>query len=261
MLKERQVELGLGSQVGDADDRALFELLKREPSPALREELVSRHLALVPSVVAKFRGKGEWEDLVQVGYVGLMKAVDGYDPAQNVKFSTYAHHCIVGELCHYLRDRVDLVRRPRWLSVLSKQIARFIEGFSQKSNRLPTFSEIAEGLNMSRDGVQEVLKSRAVVSFDESDSESVSVEKIRSQRYESFKLPIEDKIVLMQALERLVDLERRVIYLFFYRDLTQGQIAGVTGLSPKKVSRVMRKGLEKLQASLGLSEGSSTKSD
>ena len=261
MLKERRLEPSLNHQAGDSDDRALFENLRREPNPALREELVSRHLALVPSVVARFRGKAEWEDLVQVGYVGLMKAVDGYDPAQNVKFSTYAHHCITGELCHYLRDRVDLVRRPRWLSVLSKQISRFIEGFSQSHNRLPTFTEIAEGLNMSRDGVQEVLKSRAVVSFDESDPESVSVEKIRSQRYESFKLPLEDKISLMQALERLVALEKRVIYLFFYRDLTQGQIAGMTGLSPKKVSRVMRKGLEKLQASLGLSEGSASKGD
>lgn len=238
------------------EERVEFEELRRTSDPSLREGLVTRHLGLVPSVVSKFRGKAEWDDLVQVGYVGLMKAVDGYDPAQNVKFSTYAHHCITGELCHYLRDRVDLVRRPRWLSALSKQLSKYIESFSQQNNRLPSVSEIAQAQNLSVDGVQEVLRSRSVLSFDQSQPEALAVEKIRSLRYESFRLPIEDKITLMQALERLVTLERRVIYLFFYRDLTQGQIAGLTGLSPKKVSRVMHKGLEKLQAYLGLKDGS-----
>ena len=256
MLKQKQrEELGLDIQPVDTDERTLFAEYRRTHDQALREELITRHLAFVPSVVAKFRGKAEWEDLVQVGYVGLMKAVDAYDPGQNVRFSTYAHHCIVGEICHYLRDRIDMVRRPRWLSVLSRQIAGFIESFSQSHNRLPSFTEIAEGLNISREGVQEVLKSKAVISFDDAQAETLLVEKIKSQRYETFRLPVEDRIVLMQAFERLVDLERRVIYLFFYRDLTQGQIAGMTGLSPKKVSRVMRKGLEKLQSSLGLSDG------
>ena len=140
VLKERVLDPAPSPQssVG-AEERADFEELRRNNDSSLRESLVTQHLGLVPSVVSKFRGKAEWEDLVQVGYVGLMKAVDAFDPTQNVKFSTYAHHCISGELCHYLRDRVDLVRRPRWLSALSKQISKYIEAFSHKNNRLPSF--------------------------------------------------------------------------------------------------------------------------
>jgi RNA polymerase sigma-B factor len=80
----------------------------------------------------------------------------------------------------------------------------------------------------------------------------VSVEKIRSTQYESFRLPLEDRIAIQQAMSRLLELEKRIIYLFFYRDFTQSQIAGVVGLSPKKVSRVLHRGLDRLRQILHL---------
>lgn len=234
--------------IGPGDELEHFRRLRQSRDPHLREALTVRHLHLVPPIVKKFRGKAEWEDLVQVGYIGLIKAVDNFDCERNAKFSTYATHCIHGELRHYLRDRVDAVRKPRWLTRLSRQVACFIERHLHDKHRLPTVSEIAMELNISEEGIVEILRSRAPVSIDAAqDKDGISVDKIKTRRYETFRLPIEDQIILLQALDRLVDIERRIIYLFFYKDLTQRQIADEMDLSPKKVSRVMKKGLERLQ--------------
>lgn len=215
---------------------------------SLREALVVRFLYLVPPIVRKYKAKAEWEDLVQVGYIGLMKAVDAFDCERNARFRTYATHCIEGELRHYLRDRVDVIRKPRWLRGLSRQVASFIERHLHEKHRLPTFSEISAALNISEDGVVELLKSQAPASLDgEQDGIQFAVDKIRSRHYEHFRLPVEDRILVSQALERLVDLERKIIYLFFYKDLNQRQIADDLDLSPKKVSRVMHKGLQRLR--------------
>jgi len=235
-----------------AAEQERFRAYQQSRDPALREDLVVRYLYLVPPIVRRFRGRAEWEDLVQVGYLGLLKAVDAFDCAQNNRFSTYATHCISGELRHYIRDRVDSIRKPRWLAGLSRQVAAFIEKRLHETHRLPTFAEISKALNISEEGVVEILKARAPMSLDalesgDANTPGVSVEKIRSKHYESFRLPIEDRISLMQALERLVDLERNILYLFFYRDLTQSQIAGQMNLPPKKVSRLMRKGLDRLK--------------
>ena len=228
--------------------------LRNTGEPSLRERLVEKHLQIVPAIVRKFRGKAEWDDLIQVGYLGLLKAVDGFNPVLDTRFSTYATHCIFGELRHYVRDRIDVVRRPRWLASLSKQVAGYIEIFLHDHHRLPTFNEIADGLNLSREGVEEILRAKMPISLDDQEGESpigLHVEKIRSRQYETFRLPMEDRIVLQQAVERLVELEKRIIYLFFYRDLTQGQIAGEMGLPPKKVSRLMRKALDRLRGLMG----------
>lgn len=229
------------------DELEMFRRLRSEGDPNLREALAVRHLHLVPPIVRKYRARAEWEDLIQVGYIGLIKAVDNFDCERNARFATYATHCVHGELRHYLRDRVDVVRKPRWLTRLSRQVAAYIERHLHEKHRLPTVSEIAIELNISEEGIVEILRSRAPVSLDAAEEKGTfSVEKIRTRRYETFRLPIEDRIMLLNALDRLMDMERSVIYMFFYRDLTQRQIADEMDLSPKKVSRVMKRGLEKL---------------
>ena len=87
-----------------------------------------------------------------MGYVGLIKAVDSFSEAYNVKFSTYATHLVAGEVRHYLRDRVDTVKKPRWLAGLSRRMAAFIDSFLQDHQRLPSLAEIAEGINVSEEG-------------------------------------------------------------------------------------------------------------
>lgn len=225
----------------------------------VRAAIISRYLHLAESVARRYfpRGRGEpLEDLVQVGIVGLIKAVDRFDPSKEAQFATYATHQIVGEIRHYLRDKADLIKHPRWLSFLTYQVNNESEKLAQKLGRHPTPGEIADSLNITEEGVLEILRLNETLSSmsldeDRMDWSFESVQrKIRSQRMVSFQLPIEDKIVLMNAMERLVVLEKKAIYLFFYHDLTQGEIGEQLGVSQRTVSRVIAKGLGRLKEML-----------
>jgi RNA polymerase sigma-B factor len=238
-------------------DRELFSQfasLKKEKNLQVRNRIIEENLKLVFPIAQKFRSSGEClEDLLQVGYIGLIKAVDNFDPDRGVKFVTYASHCISGEIRHYLRDSSSSIKQPRWLRKLSQGVSRFVESFLQKNSRLPAIREIAEGLNISEDGIIEILKAKKPVSLSDvsgNDQERVDYERIKSLKYQTFKLPIEDVIALEEAVEELKNLEKKVIYLFFYQDLTQIQIARNLGLSQKKVSRTLQKSLGKLREDL-----------
>lgn len=248
---------------GYDDEVQLFEEFARTQSPELQEKIVRRYSGLVVSLVKKFKGRSEWEDLVQVGYVGLLKAVGAYKPSTGNRFSTYASHCVMGELRHYLRDRTEVVRRPRWLQSISRQVGSYVEKFLHEQQRLPTVGEISEGCNLAREGVVEVLKAGSAVSLEQmqTDAGGVQMQRIRSLREESFVLRLEDRIWLDNALDRLVAAEREIVRLFFFRDLNQNQIAGLTGLSPKRVSRVMRKALDRLGSLMRLKEGENDELD
>ena len=235
------------------DDNQLLRLYREGQAPETQDRFIERFSGLVFAIARKFRGRAEWEDLVQVGYLGLMKAVDGYNPELSVRFSTYAYHCIFGEVTHFIRDRQEVIRRPRWLNNLSKQVGRYVETYSQTHHRLPKKEEVAAELGVTPGTIDEVMRIRVPISLD-NPNPGWDVDKFKSSRYESFQLPLEDRIALEQAFETLVKVEQDLIYLFFYRDLTQGQISKVTGLSPKKVSRVIKKGLDRLRAILGLKD-------
>lgn len=237
------------------DESVLFEQFAHSHSADLQEKIVARYSGLVVAMVRKFKGRGEWDDLMQVGYVGLLKAIHAFRPSSGNRFSTYASHCVLGELRHYLRDRTETVRRPRWLVSVSRQVGIFVESFLQQHQRLPTVDEISQGCNINREGVVEVLKAGATVSLEQMESESgggVQLQRIRSLREESFVLSLEDRIWIESCLERLVEVEKRIVQMFFYRDLNQSQIAGETGLSPKRVSRIMRRALSRLQTIMRL---------
>jgi len=237
----------------ESEDRGLFEAYQKEPNEKNQEAIVSRYSRLVVGVAKSFRGRWDWEDLLQIGYLGLIKAIQGFRLEKGNRFSTYATHCIQGEIRHYLRDRNEVVRRPRWLQGLSKKVGVFVEKFLQRNERLPSIAEVSEGCNLSPDGVLEVLKAGQVLSLEQLQGEAgIQVSRIRSLREESFVLRLEDRVWLESALEGLLAVERQVIDLFFFRDLNQAQISGATGLPPKRVSRVMRKALERLRDLLRL---------
>jgi RNA polymerase sigma-B factor len=244
----------LGAGLPGADERDLFCAMRFQGSADLREQAICRYIHLVPPLARKFRDYHESrEDLIQVGYVGLIKAVDGFDPILGVKFITYATHCILGEIRHYLRDKSQSIRRPRWLASLNRRVSEYMESFMQANRRLPSLGEIARALNIEEDGIVEILKMKSIISLNAMEDEkggSVALRKIKSLRYETLRLPVEDRITLMNALERLKVLEQRIVYLFFYMDLTQTQIADRMGLSHKKVSRVLNKSLQKMKAFL-----------
>ncbi len=177
------------------------------------------------------------EDVLQAGFEGLIKSVKRYDPERGVAFATYASHCIMGEIRHYIRKEAAFYR-PGWAADLQGRVDRFIEECLKQTGNVPAVSEIAAALNVREEGVIQAMRA-GLVSL-----EDIDISKIHSLRYESFHLPIEDIIVLGQALEKLSALQRRVIGLLFYRDMTQNEVAEELGISQRKVSRILNKSLK-----------------
>ncbi len=241
---------------GESKDRvtqelALFESYRESGDVSLRDEIFSSYQGLVDSVVRNFARQAEREELLQVGYIGLLNAIERFDVSKGFRFTTYATHCIEGEIRHYLRDKTETIRRPRWVRKLSSQMAAFLERFLQTNQRLPSLSEISDALNIEEQGVKAILMARQPASLDDGEAgEAYLRESVKSARLESFRLPIEDRIAISQAFDRLMELEQKVIYLFFVQDFTQKEIAGKLALSPRKVSRLMQKALGRLRGDL-----------
>lgn len=236
------------------DEDEVFLRYQESRDTQLRDELFLRYLGVVEASARSFWGVTgvERDDIVQVGYLGLLGAIERYDPKRGAKFSTYARHCVDGEIRHFIRDKAECIRKPRWMRKLSRDVASFLENYLQQHQRLPTLSEISYELNIAEDGVIAILQARQPVSLeDEGASPSMTRHEIRSLRHVAFQLPIEDRILISEAFDKLLSLEKQVVYLFFVKDLTQKEIAGELLLSPRKVSRLMQKGLDRLRHWLG----------
>jgi RNA polymerase sigma-B factor len=182
---------------------------------------------------------GTGDDVVQAGMEGLLKAVHRYRADQGASFVTYAGHCVMGEIRHYIR-RESAYYRPGCIKDLQYRVDRYVEKVLKETGEPPALSEVAAALNVKEEGVLQVMRA-GLVSLDD-----VDVKKIRVGKYESFRLPIEDRLLLEQGLQRLNDIQKRVIYYLFYRDMTQQQAAQKLGISQRKVSRVLHKSLEQM---------------
>ena len=236
----------------------LFQQYTLDRDPQLRDQLIARHTHLVEVVAKKFSGMGEpSEDLVQEGRLGLINAVNMFDVGRGVKFSTYATHLIAGQIQHYLRDKGKLIRQPAWVQELLAKITRTTEALIQELGRAPTDAEVAERLNLTPAAVKELLDARErtkVSSLDaqlDADTDSptavINPDKIRSAHLVSLQLPIEDKLMLQEAIDKLKDLERKVVRYFFYYDLNQTEIARKLEISVNYASYLLRGALAKLR--------------
>jgi len=224
-------------------------------SQALRDALVVRHMPLVRQISAQFaRATTSRDDLEQVGYLGLIKAVERFDPGLGVPFEAYARTIVAGEISHYLRDLAPALRVPRWYRTLNKRLHTAHDRLTSRLQREPTIDELADEMNVTPDGVREIQRLRDsynLASFSEDPAAgSVRLDAIKSRRYQSFQLPVEDRIALDRAIERLAEVERNLIYLFFYKDLTQTEIARRLGYSQKHISRLLAQSLRKLKEEL-----------
>jgi RNA polymerase sigma-B factor len=220
------------------------------------ERLISMHARLLNHLVGKYAACSEepYEDLHQVGYVGLMKAVNGYRLDSEAKFSSYAYSMIEGEIKHHLRDTA-LVKKPRWARSLHARISEATRRLTSELGRPPLIEEVAGEVNVTPEGVSELMKlfcDTDVMSLDGGEDEDVDVSAIKSLRYETFSLPVEDRIALVQALESLNELQRKVVYLFFYKDLCQTEIGKRLGLSQRKTSRTVASAVKVLKGSNAL---------
>ena len=229
-----------------------FAAYARDRSIEQRDELVVRHMPLVKRVASHFATEPNLrDDLVQVGYVGLIKAVENFDPKLGVPFEAYARPMIAGEISHYLRDLAPLLRPPRWYRSLNKRLHETRETLIGELNREPSVEELACGMNMPVGGVEEILKLRASYNLmsltPNAESPEANLDAIRSTRQISFQLPIEDRVTLDMALEQLASVERKVVYLFFFMDLTQTEIAQRVGSTQRQVSRILARTLQKMR--------------
>jgi len=246
---------------GDIETLALFRSFRETKGSALRDQIVSRYLNLVQSVARRFSGMGEsTDDLIQEGAIGLLNAVDLFDPDRGVKFSTYACHLITSQIQHYLRDRGRLIRQPAWVQELNTKVTRVTEQLAQEMGRDPTPAEVAERLNISLESVVNVLAARSlnrVMSLNapaegagETELSLIEKEKVSTTKLAALQLPVEDRIVLDEAIRGLKELEQKVVRLFFFGDLNQTEIARKLGISVNYSSYLLRRAISKIKATL-----------
>ena len=216
-----------------------------------RDILVEKNMGLVHSIARRFQNRGvEMEDLVQIGSIGLLKAIDKFDLTYEVRFSTYAVPMITGEIKRFLRDD-GMVKVSRSLKEEAARIYAVREVFMGEQGREPTLEELAEELQLTREEVILAMESAAQIeslqkTIYQSDGSDIALED---------KLPFEknqqeevlDRMLLEQMLGSLNTEDRELIYLRFFKERTQSNIAKKMGMSQVQVSRMEKKILRRMR--------------
>lgn len=227
---------------------------------AARDELVAMLLPWVRKVASRYNNRGQdADDLVQVGSVGLIKAIDRFDFDRGVRLTTFAEPNVTGEIKRYFRDHGWSVRPPRDLQELNGAVTRTIDDLASTLQRSPTIAEIAEYLNVSDEDVLEAMHAGSAY-----DSAPLELEDSESDTtFQSAALAVSDpgleqaelRETLGVSLATLSPRDREVLRLRFYEDLTQSEIAERIGISQMQVSRILRSGLNAARAELAAGEG------
>lgn len=193
------------------------------------------------------------EDLLQVGSIGLIKAIEFYNPEKNTKFKTYASYFIKGEIKHYLRDKASLIKAPRELQELVFKISNTIKSLNAKGYTEPSAKQIAEELGLTESKIQEVMEieyCKTTLSLDQNiapDDDDLSlIDKIPAGDYQELMNSNENKIMLASAIKKLPDDLRQILELSYYEDLNQREISERIGISQMQVSRRIKKALSKM---------------
>jgi RNA polymerase sigma-B factor len=217
----------------------------------LRGRLVESHLPLVEYLARRFAGRGEpLDDLIQVGTIGLIKAVDRFDTERGVEFSTYATPTVVGEIKRHFRDKGWTVRVPRRLQELRASLSSATAQLTQDLGRSPTVAELARHIGVGEEEVLEGLESAnayAAVSLEATDdADGQSVLDTLGGLDEALE-GVEYRESLKPLLDSLPERERRILVLRFFGNLTQSQIAAELGISQMHVSRLLARTLSQLR--------------
>ncbi|WP_308196227.1 RNA polymerase sigma factor SigF [Nocardioides bruguierae] len=226
-----------------------------------RDALVQLHLPLVDHCARRFRNRGEpFEDLVQVGTIGLIKSVDRFDTDRGVEFSTYATPTIIGEIKRYFRDKGWAIRVPRRLQELRMQIGSATAELTQDLGRSPTASELAGHIGCSVEEIVEGIESShaySTLSLDAGDdSEDGAATMLDAIGEEDVNIAqVEVRESLKPLLDQLEPREKKILLLRFFRNMTQSQIAEEIGVSQMHVSRLLNRTLTHLRASLAEDAG------
>jgi len=223
----------------------------------LRDDLVRLHLPLVEHLTRRFLNRGEpYDDLMQVGTIGLIKAVDRFDIERKVEFSTYATPTIVGEIKRHFRDKGWAIRVPRRLQELRISISSVTSELTQSLGRSPTIAELARAVGVTDEEILEGLESANAYSTlsldattDSSDDSTLSM--LDTLGEEDIALEhIENRESIKPLLDQLLPREKHILALRFFAGMTQSQIATEIGISQMHVSRLLTKTLAQLRSRL-----------
>jgi RNA polymerase sigma-B factor len=245
------------------DDKILLRRYHEDGDLQAREKLIEQYMSLVRSLARRYSYRGEQlEDLVQIGAIGLIKAIDRFDLERGVELTTYATPNIIGEIKRHFRDKGWSVRVPRGLQELNVQLSRLVEQLTVQLSRSPTIPELAKAAGVEEEEVLEALESgRAYTSLslsvgggggDDDDLDPLESLGTEEHQYEVS----EDRAVLAPGFKALDERERKILQLRFFEGLTQSQIAQQVGISQMHVSRLIRRSLEKIRETIAEDEES-----
>jgi RNA polymerase sigma-B factor len=245
------------------DDKILLRRYHEDGDLQAREQLIEQYMSLVRSLARRYSYRGEQlEDLVQIGAIGLIKAIDRFDLDRGVELTTYATPNIIGEIKRHFRDKGWSVRVPRGLQELNVQLSRLVEQLTVQYSRSPTIPELAKAAGVEEELVLEALESgRAYTSLslsvgggggDDDDLDPLESLGTEEHQYEVS----EDRAVLAPGFKALDERERKILQLRFFDGLTQSQIAQQVGISQMHVSRLIRRSLEKIRETIAEDEES-----
>jgi RNA polymerase sigma-B factor len=245
----------------DESDRALLRRYHEDGDLQARERLIEQHLSLVRSLARRYCYRGEQlDDLVQIGAIGLIKAIDRFDLSRGVELTTYATPNIIGEIKRHFRDRGWAVRVPRGLQELNVQLSKLVEQLTVQLGRSPTIAELAKAAGVGEEEVLEALESgRAYASLSlsqgtgQDDGEELDPLELLGEVEHRYEVS-EDRAVLAPGFRVLDARERRILHLRFFEGLTQSQIAQRVGISQMHVSRLIRRALEKIRDEIAAGE-------
>jgi RNA polymerase sigma-B factor len=241
------------------EERALFARLSANADTRAREALVERYMPLARSLARRYQRPGDpLDDLLQVAALGLVKAIDRFDPEREIAFSSYAVPTILGEIKRYFRDCTWAVRMPRDLQELTLRVDRAVGTLAEDLHRQPSVSELAAAVGSHEELVLEALQAGGAyraLSLDaprgHGDDGAATLEDSMGVGENGFARA-EDRATLDRLMRIVTDREREILHMRFEQDMTQAEIGEVIGVSQMQVSRVIRRALERLRS---LAEG------
>ena len=242
-----------------SNQRELLRAFKEHRDLAARDRLIEESLSLVRAIARRYAGRGEEvEDLVQVGTVGLIKAIDGFDLDRGVELHSYAVPTIVGEIKRHFRDQGWAVHVPRRLKDLNSKLTILVDQLSGTLGRSPTIAELAQAAGVATEEALEAIEAGQAFSAvslsapvgDDPETELGDTVGVTETAYGT----ADDREFLARGLECLDERERQIMYLRFFDGMSQSRIAHRAGLSQMHVSRLIRRSLEKIRKELELGE-------
>lgn len=248
--KEKKVE--------DLDEQILIykECKDEKKKRMLHINIVENGMFLVKKIAGNISTQSgiSNEDLVQVGSIGLIKAIEFFNPDKNTRFKTYASYFIRGEIKHYLRDKASIIKAPRELQELVFKISTAVKQLKEDGFEDPTEEQIAEAVGVSVKKIHEVMElelCKSTLSLDQAissvdDDDLTLIDKIPSGDYQEFMNSYENKLMLAAAIKKLPKDLQEIVEMSYYQDLNQREISEKINISQMQVSRRLKKALSKM---------------